>query len=268
LKLSVVIPCFNDGHFLNEAIESVLSYTEQPIEIIVVNDGSTDEYTLTTLERLKKKSIRVLSHANQGLAYTRNRGISEANGKYILPLDADNKIKADYIKKALLLLDSGSCDIVYAKPFFFGEDIPERKFETHKFDGFGLLRYNYIDACAIYRKSVWEKTGGYDEEMPFQGNEDWDFWLNSFIAGFKFEFIDDELFGYRISAISMIANVSKEKTENNANYILLKHKDYILNQLGEGLCYKAFYENDQRSYLRTILKYATLLFKKLIFSNK
>jgi len=119
MRLSVIIPCFNDGHFLDEAVESVLNYIEQPVEIIIVNDGSTDPFTLTILERLKGETVKVLSHKNHGLAYSRNRGISEATGKYILPLDSDNKIKADYIRKALLLLDSDICDIVYAQPFFF-----------------------------------------------------------------------------------------------------------------------------------------------------
>jgi len=263
MRLSVIIPCFNDGHFLDEAVESVLNYIEQPVEIIIVNDGSTDPFTLTILERLKGETVKVLSHKNHGLAYSRNRGISEATGKYILPLDADNKIKADYIRKALLLLDSDICDIVYAQPFFFGDNIPERKFKTHKFDGLALLKYNYIDACAIYRKTVWEKTGGYDEKMPFQGNEDWELWLHSFIAGFKFGFIDEELFGYRITSNSMIANVSKEQTEKNINYMLIKHKDFILDQINDGLCYRQFYQNDQQNYLRTSLKYLTLFFRNI-----
>jgi glycosyltransferase involved in cell wall biosynthesis len=264
VKLSIIIPCFNDGQYLKEAVDSVLAYNDHPVEIIIVNDGSTDEPTLAMLNQFESKNIKVLSHSNKGLAFTRNRGIREAKGTYILPLDADNKIRPDYIKKAIHLLDSGSSDIVYAKPFFFGEDIPERKYIARKFDGNELLNYNYIDACAIYRKTVWEGTGGYDEKMPFQGHEDWEFWLNSFIAGFRFEYIDEELFEYRINSNSMIANVSSEKNEKNKDYIILKHKAYILDKIHEGICYKEFYENDQVNYLRTSLKYFVKFFKNLI----
>jgi glycosyltransferase involved in cell wall biosynthesis len=172
MKISIVIPCYNDGLYLTEAVNSVIPYAGETAEVIIVNDGSTDRDTLNILDQYANQGIKVLSQSNTGLAHARNQGIKSACGDYILPLDADNKIKAGYIEKSIKLLDTGNCDIVYAKPSFIGEDISERKFTTHKFEGNRLLAYNYIDACAVYRKSLWKEIGGYDEKMPFQGNED------------------------------------------------------------------------------------------------
>jgi len=255
VKISVIIPCFNDGAYLSEAVDSVLRYQGKDVEIIIVNDGSTDHPTLAILENLKNEGLQVISHANKGLAYSRNRGIKAAAGQYILPLDADNRILPDYISKSVALLDSGSADIVYAKPLFIGEDLPERKFQTKGFDGFNLLSGNFIDACAVFRREVWEKTGGFDQGMPFAGSEDWEFWLSSFLSGYKFVFIDEQLFEYRIRSSSMIAAVSAEKMASNHDYVLLKHKKAILDRVDQAHLQQLFYQKDQEHYFRTSAKY-------------
>jgi glycosyltransferase involved in cell wall biosynthesis len=255
MKVSVIIPCYNDGHFLADAINSVLQYTDDEVEIIIVNDGSSDKETLAILKSYSDSDIKVLSHSNKGLAYSRNTGVKEAKGQYILPLDADNKIKPEYIKKAVEQLDANTCDIVYANPTLFGEKIAEREFYSQEFDGPLLLTRNYIDACAIYRKSIWEKTGGYDEHMPFQGNEDWDFWVNCYMSGFCFRYINEELFYYRVSNNSMISNIRKKENEINNNYIIIKYKEHIFHKLRQGIAYQKIHENDQKNYIRTSLKY-------------
>ena len=69
-----------------------------------------------------------------------------------------------------------------------------------------MLVKNYIDACAIYRKKCWEEVGGYDENMPYQGKEDWDFWIAFGIRGFKFHHIKEITFKYRVSNSSMMTD--------------------------------------------------------------
>lgn len=147
--------------------------------------------------------------------------------------------------------------------FFFGEHIPEREFKSREFAGPELLRNNYIDACAIFRKKVWEAAGGYDGNMPFRGNEDWELWLNSYFNGFRFKFIDEALFDYRIRANSMISEVSTARKTANIDYMLVKHRDAVIRLIDKGVCYEQFYKNDQRNYLRTTLKYLRLFFKNL-----
>lgn len=261
--LSVVIPCYNHGKYIQEAIDSVLTYQDQLIEIIIIDDGSTDAFTISKIEELKQKDLTVIQHSNSGLAFSRNAGIAVAKGKYILPLDADNKIKAEYIRKALILLEDDKCDIVYARPTFFGDDIAERKFETKKFGGLDLVFGNYIDACAIFRKEVWIKNKGYDEHMPYPGVEDWEFWIHSFINKFNFKFIDEALYYYRILEKSMIVDVFKENNyENCKKYIFIKHYEFTINILWLLKCQSDFYDNDQKHPLRSIFKYIKKYFSK------
>ena len=115
-KVSVIIPCYNQGHFLDEAVDSILEQTYANIEIIVVNDGSTDEDTIRRLNNLDSEKATVVTTANQGLAAARNNGILKSNGEYILPLDADDLIAPDYLEKAVAAIakdpDAG---IVYCR---------------------------------------------------------------------------------------------------------------------------------------------------------
>lgn len=260
--LSVIIPCFNHGIYLQEAIDSVLSYTDQAIEIIIVDDGSNERQTIDKLNDLKSKKFKIIQHTNRGLAKTRNAGIASAQGKYILPLDADNKIKADYIRKSIKILENNESDIVYAKPQFFGEVSEERKFTTKEFSGSELIFGNYIDACAIFRKEVWVKNNGYDANMPYQGAEDWDFWLNSFFNGFRFKFIDEELYEYRILNNSMIA-IARSRNNNNqmTNYIMGKYGVQIMNFFSSFYHKSKIYDNDNKSPLRSVIKYLYKLVK-------
>ena len=253
MKVSVIIPCYNEGKILKNAVESALNIKSPEIEIIIVNDGSSDPETLELLTAYSQQGVKVLSHENRGVAYTRNRGIKEARGEYILPLDADNIITQKYIEKGIAFLDSQQYDIVYARPFFLGEDIPERKFAPHQFIGQDLFWGNYIDACAVYRKKVWEDVGGYDEKIPYQGYEDWEFWLNSYLSGYRFKFIDEEMFGYTIRSGSLITTLANEQKFTEChNYMIKKHAVKMIGAL-QGI-YNT-YQKQQRNYLKTSLKY-------------
>ena len=99
-SVSVVIPCFNQGHFVDEAVDSVLAQSFDDFEIIIVNDGSTDGHTDRLPEDYPRERARVLT-TNQGLAAARNNGIAAAQGTYILPLDADDRILPGYLEKSV-----------------------------------------------------------------------------------------------------------------------------------------------------------------------
>lgn len=231
--LSVVIPCFNHGKYINEAIESLLlDENNYSTEIIIVDDGSTDLNTIQELEILRNKGFTVIKQVNGGPAKARNTGIAIAKGKYILPIDADNKIKIDYINKSIPFLETNNYDIVYAKPIFWNEKKEvKRKFKVRPFDELSFVTGNFADACAIYRKSVWEKNKGYDEKIPYHGFEDWEFWINAASNGFKFKFIDEYLFYYRVLENSVISSYTEEKSVVNHRYIAKKHSDLFLEKL-------------------------------------
>tara|TARA_R100001369_G_scaffold91433_1_gene132723 strand:+ start:4884 stop:5693 length:810 start_codon:yes stop_codon:yes gene_type:complete len=210
--VSVVIPCYNMGAFLQETVESVnLTPNKNDYEIIIVNDGSTEVKTIELLKKLEGKGFKVINQKNKGLANARNSGIKSARGKYIIPLDADNKIRPDFIPISIATFKkTGKVDIIYSDAEYFGEKLGIWK--VGEFDFSKLLQSNYIDACACYKKMVWEKLSGYDENMRL-GSEDWDFWLRAYLKGFKFVYIEKVLFDYRVRKDSMVVNTRKRGTE-------------------------------------------------------
>src|ERR1700736_2112376 len=115
-RVSVVIPCFNLGEYVDEAVDSVLCQTLQDLEIVIVNDGSTDPHTNAKLAGYSKPRTRVIQTENQGLAAARNVGIADSRGDYILPLDADDRIAPTFLEKTAAVLDQHpEIGIVYSK---------------------------------------------------------------------------------------------------------------------------------------------------------
>ena len=221
--ISIIIPCYDHGRYIDEAIKSVEVHEKDNYEIIIVNDGSSDDFTNKRLLDLQDEGYHVILQENQGLGKTRNNGIRIAKGKYILPLDADNKIKAEFIDKALEILENNpQISIVYSDRQNFG--IEEHVVIVEEFSLTKILIENYIDACAVYRKSMWEHIGGYDENMPVQGYEDWDFWLSAAEKGYSFYYIPKPLFYYRVVENSMIRKLTNSRQYDEVvEYIYLKH---------------------------------------------
>jgi len=228
--ISIIIPCYNHGRLIDEAIQSVELYPDKnTYEIIIINDGSTDDYTNQHLDELKNKGYHVVFQENQGLGKTRNNGISLARGKYILPLDADNKIRPEYISKAIEVLEkTSSISVVYSDRQLFGNSM--KLVKVGEFDLLKILEENYIDACAIFRKTMWEAIGGYDENMPAQGLEDWDFWLAVAEKNGKFYYLPEPLFFYRVIDDSMLHQLNAGPHLNKViDYIYKKHALFLRN---------------------------------------
>lgn len=224
IAVSVIIPCYNQGEFVLEAIASVESCQENLYEILIVNDGSTSPVTQKVLSYLKEKGYQVIDQSNQGLAAARNTGIKKARGRYILPLDADNKIKPAYITEAVAILDEHpEVGVVYGNVELFGEktgivEVPE-------FDINRLVAGNYIDACAVFRRTVWQDCGGYDSNIPQKlGYEDWDFWLGVAEKGWQFYHVYEVMYEYRFRVNSMVSacNIPENRREL-FRYICSKH---------------------------------------------
>ena len=200
-RVSVIIPCFNHGKYLDESIGSVLSQSFNDVEIIVVNDGSTDHETLNILALLDGKGCRVLNTPNQGLAAARNTGIAACRGEFILPLDADDRISAGFVREAVRALDADpSVAIVYSRVCFFGE--ADGVWKQPDFSVGRLLIENMIVASAVFRRDDWLSAGGYRPAMK-EGWEDWDFWLALVERSAKVIRLDNETFYYRIRHDSM-----------------------------------------------------------------
>lgn len=222
IRVSVIIPCFNDGGFLEEAIASVETCPDPIYEIIVVNDGSTDPSTLNILRDLTSKGYKVINQQNRGPGAARNTGIRQAQGEYILPLDADNRIRPAYIYRGIEILDRyPDVAVAYSDVDHFGEKTGAKQIPDFCLSS--LVVDNYIDNCAVFRKSAWAQCGFYDEEMPYYGQEDWDLWLSIAKKGFRFYHIPEVLFEYRVRADSMIQQFNEAKIRVMSRYLASKH---------------------------------------------
>lgn len=199
--LSVVIPCYNYGRYIKEALDSVNQQTFQDFEVIVVDDGSTEEATLRVLAQLKRQGVRVLRKVQVNRAAALNLGIAQCRGKYICCLDADDKLEPTYFEKCLSLLESNpGISFAYSLIRLFGAE--RRVGWTEPFNLRVLLEYNHICAPAVFRKDGWDVVGGYDPVMD--GYEDWEFWINLAKAGYRGQLIPEVLFNYRRHGRTMI----------------------------------------------------------------
>ena len=220
ITISIIIPCFNHGEFIQEAINSTDLHENDHCEVIVVNDGSTEKSTLLKLEELEKEGIQVIHQSNNGPASARNTGIKVAKGEFLLFLDADNLISPDYFKKALDVFNQNpSVSIVYSDATHFG-NIKRTLVKTPEFSAERLLASNFIDTCAFVRKSVFEAIGGFDEKMPVYGNEDWELWIRCWSNDLTFYHIPEPLYYYRVSENSTLTIANQSKNRKALKYKL------------------------------------------------
>jgi len=195
-KVGVVIPCYNLGRYLDETVDSVLRQTFQDFEIIIINPGSTDEFTNKLLSNYKRPKAKVISTPHMGVSESRNIGIREARSPYICCLDSDDLLEPTCLEKTTKILDEhptiGFVSFWY-KMFDGGEGVV-----MHESCGIvDFLIDNSACAAAVFRKKAWEKCGGYDESLK-TGFEDWDFWVNILTKGYEAYIVKEFLFKYRI----------------------------------------------------------------------
>ena len=230
IKVSIVIPCYNYGKYLQEAVDSVINQKFLDFEIIVVNDGSTDN-TREIAEKLKNKfstyRIRVLNQENSGHpAIARNKGIAIAKGEYILPLDADDKIAMTMIESCVTVLNNNpDVDFVYTDRKDFG--IIDQIVQAREYD-FSVLKYqNHISYCAMFRKRIWENVGGY----RVTGFEDWDFWIAVGALGHKGYYLPKPLFRYRRHDAGKYQNDLQHEDCYRAQIVLNNPSVYTQNEI-------------------------------------
>ncbi|WP_165822525.1 glycosyltransferase family 2 protein [Paenibacillus montanisoli] len=231
--ISVVIPCYNYGEYLEETIDSVLNSTFQDVEIIVVDDGSDDPGTVHLLSSLDKPKTTVIKQSNKGVAAARNKGFTEAKGKYILPLDADDLIHPTYLEKAFWIMELfPRVGFVSPQVKAFGtenwvHDAPQYNF--HK-----LLFHNIACGTSLLRKEAFVQAGGYKSGFVVMGYEDWDFWITVGEKGWYGYSIFERLFLYRRHGRSMVHEAIDHHEQLvgqiKARHPLLYQEDY-LNQL-------------------------------------
>lgn len=231
--VSIVMPCYNDGQYLHQAVDSCLRQTFQSIEIIIVDDGSDDRITADVLKTLSDPHITVMHADHIGPAGARNMAIQHARGRYILPLDADDWIEPEYLEHAVNVLDTKEdVGIVYCHADLFGEKagawhLPEYSLET-------MLLDNCIFITALFRKEDWQLAGGFSTEFRY-GLEDYDFWLALIERGRDVYQFPETWFHYRIKKKSRTTQMVSSINHTVDTYELLyqRHKQLYMQHMDE-----------------------------------
>lgn len=233
--VSVIVPVYNAAPFVEQTLHSITESNYSPIEVVVVDDGSTDESLAIVQQYAATDSrIHVFSQANAGVSAARNHAIREAKGKYILPVDADDLISPEYIAKAVEVLANANkfVRVVGCRARMFGA--VEKDWKLPRFSHALLARKNMIPVSSMFRREDWERVGGFCEEDIYR--EDWDFWISLFELGGTYHLLNHVGLFYRVLPHSRRAG-AKAKKHAIVEAINRRHPDYLRRYLGGPLHY-------------------------------
>ena len=180
-RVTVVIPCYNYGAFVTEAVNSVLAQSYPNVDVVVVDDGSTDRHTQKVLKKLARDRVRVHHQTNKGLSAARNAGAGLTSSEFVVFLDADDRLHPSAITLMLWsLLRHPDRSYVYTSQRFFGDD--NLIWDPQAYNGYDLLWSNHPSVCSLIRRSAFESVKGYSVGMVV-GYEDWNHWVMLLDAG-------------------------------------------------------------------------------------
>jgi glycosyltransferase involved in cell wall biosynthesis len=193
--VTIVVLCHNYGRFLSEAIDSALAQTYPNVEILVIDDGSTDD-SLEVAQRYADR-VKVVTQANMGMERTANRGAKEASGDLFCFLSADDVLEPRYVEElAAALAREPEAAYAYCRPRLFGaRNGPMRCLPFSAF--FMVKRSNFVAGSALCRRSEYLAAGGYAEDLGEHAFEDWDLWLRLLERGRRGTYVREPLLRWR-----------------------------------------------------------------------
>ena len=262
-SVSVIIPCYNGAEYIVSTIESVLNQAYEDFELIVIDDGSTDQ-TSEEINRVQDKRLKYFRTENQGVSHARNYGIRESNGEFIALLDADDLYLETNLKQKIQFLNNHKdIGLVHGSEMIFESVTETTKSITKGLDGFVLPELLSLDkkvihspSSVVFRKKLIDQAGSFDEQMSVAA--DWDMWVR--LARItNFGFIDKPLTKYRLHQNQMHSNISamekdmiyafkKLEHERVWNEVMSKKTSKAKLFLTLGLCFI----KDEPRYLRAI----------------
>ncbi|MBI4890202.1 MAG: glycosyltransferase [Acidobacteria bacterium] len=215
--VSVVIPCFNYGHYLKEALASVESQTFTDVEVIVVEGGSSDAGSVEEVREMERSGRfrATFLYRRQACAAgdNRNFGMARARGKYICCLDADDRLLPSYLEVAAFTAEMGDYDVVSPSLRRFGD--AQGTWYCRVPTLAELARTNTLASASLFRREMWEQLGGFrdlgsgSDHLP----EDWDFWLRAVAAGYLVRALPTPLYEYRVHSGSLTARSKPSRYE-------------------------------------------------------
>jgi glycosyltransferase involved in cell wall biosynthesis len=254
--VSIIIPCYNDAKFIEQAVESALNQTYPNKEIIIVDDGSNLE-TKAVLQKLLPRVTKLISQENQGQSTARNEGIKESKGKYILVLDSDDYFEPSFCEKAVSVLEDSQVKIVACHIVRW---IDKKKIDELHHDGGNLsvlILSNQATGSVMFRKEDFITIDGYDQSMR-KGLEDWEFYIRLLQNGGYMHVLKEPLFNYRLRSDSTTSKANLIKYEL-LQYIYNKHQKLIV--LNSDTVIKGLIESIKRKEMQLNKKNECLEFR-------
>jgi len=203
-KVSVVVTCYNYGGYLGECLDSVLSQSYSDLEIILVNDGSTDQTAEVARGFLKETRVRYIEQENAGQARAKNVGIGHSTGNFVAFLDADDAWEREKLEKQIPLFTDPRIGVVYSLARYVDAEgrrvvLDQSHLSFHPHAG-NVTRQLFMDnfvpfSSSVVRKEILDQARGFDERLKM--GIDWDLWLRLSLS-WAFGYVDDTLLVYRV----------------------------------------------------------------------
>ena len=228
--ISVVVTCYNHEKYIEQCLRSIFKQTYRNIELIVLDDGSTDYSPEIIQEVLKESPFMTTfeSHENIGVVRTRNKGLNLLNGDYFLFVDSDDFLDDRYVEELYDCAINHHADIVYCDLFNFEKNevyLKAQEFELHS-----LLVSNYISNCSLIKKAILKGTY-YDETLSGKKLEDYDFFLNLIINnGAKAVYQPNTKLNYRVFEKNSISK------RDSVRYHYEKYLDKLPHEIYQAVC--------------------------------
>jgi glycosyltransferase involved in cell wall biosynthesis len=227
-SITIIIPCFNYGRFVRDAVRSARAQVDADVQIVIVDDGSTDGRSARDCDACAGPGIRIIHQDNRGLPAARNRGASGATTEYLLFLDADDTLEPTAIRDlaAAIAAETASGrgdDVSHA----YGQQriqMPgaETIWRVPDWDVGLLMITNLHPPTALVRRSAFEAVGGFDESMR-DGYEDWDFWLRLASRGLRGVRVQKPIYTWRRHSTKTMISAAVQKHEAIYRRIMANH---------------------------------------------
>lgn len=219
MRVAVVVPCFNDGRFLKEALASVAE--QEPCELVVVDDGSDDPETLAVLDSLRNSGTRVVSQSNSGLGPARMAGVRATDARYVHPLDSDDKLPPGSLTLLADSLDANP-EMAAAWGTYRTFGIRECHFPTApRLDPWRITYIDEIPGVTMLRREAIEAVGGWDHI----GYEDWDFWLKMAEHGYDGIGLPQTTYRYREHETTRLLADTMSEFDRHYGILRERHRD-------------------------------------------
>lgn len=211
--VSIVLPTYNQAHYLLAALDGIFAQTYPHYELIVVNDGSTDSTAKVLTDYQQRHKFTVITQENQGLPCALNTGFAQARGEYLTWTSSDNVMLPEMLATLAQALDEDpSVGLVYADRYLMDDESRNLgRFNTPDYDPYLLLHVNLVHCCFLYRWECLERIGGYDPEFIY--GEDWEYWIR--ISQFyRMKRVSQALYRYRLHGTSMTSELVRGTAHN------------------------------------------------------